>query len=172
MNRATVKFIAVVLMAGLLGLPARLSAKQRRGADLIVTRLDGSQSAGELIAVKPDSLLLLSEGGDLSVARGEIRAVRIVRRSRAVLLAGIGGAAGAMTGSTVGAYTFNGILKDDPLRLTSGLIYGAFGVLAGLLANAVISRDSRFLIEGKPEAGAAGIWERLRAHSRESRRAE
>ncbi|MCJ7485593.1 MAG: hypothetical protein MUQ25_05430 [Candidatus Aminicenantes bacterium] len=94
MKNIAARLITSVVIAGLLGLPAGLSAKQRRGADIIVTRLDGSQHEGELIAVKTDSLLLLSAGKGLSIDIADIRAVRIVRKSRAGLFAGLGGAAG------------------------------------------------------------------------------
>jgi hypothetical protein len=169
MRSSTAKLLVCALMIGTLCLPSGLAAKQRRGADLIVTRLDGSQAAGELVAVKPDSLLLLSESRDLSVARGEVRTVRIVRRSHGALFAGIGGAAGAVVGATAGAYIFNSISDDQPGALSGGLAFGALGALAGLIANAVISGDSHVLIEGKPEEDAARLWERLRRYSREGR---
>jgi hypothetical protein len=167
MNRATGKFIAVVLMAGLLGLPAGLSAKQRRGADLVVTKLDGAQVSGELIAVRPDSLLLSSEGKDLSVAFADVRSVRIVRRSRGALFAGIGGAAGAAAGATVGAYVFSS--SDEPSSLRNGLIFGALGALAGWLASSAFSGDSEFdVADGRPET-VTEFWDRLRSYSREGR---
>jgi hypothetical protein len=57
MKKVTAKLIASVLIISFLILPADLSAKERRGADLIVTRLDGSQVAGELIAGKPETVV-------------------------------------------------------------------------------------------------------------------
>jgi hypothetical protein len=40
-----------------------IMARDRRGADLVVILKDGQQASGELIAVKSDSLLLLSAEG-------------------------------------------------------------------------------------------------------------
>jgi hypothetical protein len=169
MNRTTGKFIAVVLMAGLLSLPAGLSAKQRRGAALIVTRLDGSQASGELVTVRPDSLLLLSEGTDLSVAFADVRSVRIVRRSHALLFAGIGGAAGATAGAIVGFYGGGSDDNPGPARLRGGLIFGALGALAGWLASSAFSGNSEFNVaEGRPET-VVEFWDRLRPYSREGR---
>ena len=169
MNHAIGKSIVAVLLAGLLGLPAGLSAKQRRGADLIVTRLDGSQASGELIAVRSDSLLLLSEAQDLSVAFAGVRSVRIVRRSHSALFAGIGGAAGAAAGATVGAYFFNSGSDDEPSSLLNGLIFGAVGALAGWLASSAFSGDSEFDVsDGRPET-VTEFWDRLRSYSREGR---
>lgn len=169
MKSNVVRFFAVTLAIILLAIPDGLSARDKRGADLVVTKLDGTQVAGELIAVKPESLLLLSESRDLSIARGEVRTVRIVRRSHGALFAGIGGAAGAVVGATAGAYIFNSNSDDQPAGLTSGLAFGALGALAGLLANAVITGDSHFPIEGRPEEDVARLWERLRRYSREGR---
>jgi hypothetical protein len=163
--------IITCLVLGALGLagPASLSAKGRRGAEIIVSRLDGSGVKGELIAVKPDSLLLFGDGRDVSIGLAEVHTLVIVRRSKGGLLAGIGGAAGAAAGATVGAYVFNKGWDDEPSMLRNGLVFGALGALAGLLANSVISLDSRFEIAGKPEADVARFWERLRSHSREGR---
>ena len=83
------KLIASTLAVSLLVLPAGLAAKEKRGADLVVAKIDGSKVSGELIAVKPDSLLLLSAGMDLSIPLVDIRDVRIVRRSHALLFAGL-----------------------------------------------------------------------------------
>lgn len=167
MRNVPARFIAWILVVSLLVMPASLSAKQRRGAQLIVTRLDGSQVSGELIAVKPDSLLLLSEGKDVSIGLADVHTVVIVRRSHAALFAGIGGVAGAAAGATAGAYVFNKWDDDDPRPLRGGLAFGALGALAGLLANSVFSWDPRFTVAGRPEADVARFWDRLRAHSRE-----
>src|SRR5512143_669378 len=101
--------IALALFASFLAHPAEVAGKERRGAEIAVTRLDGTRVGGELIAVRPDSLLLLSKeaGRDVSVRLADVKTVVIVRRSKGGLLAGIGGAAGAAAGATVGAYVFN-----------------------------------------------------------------
>jgi hypothetical protein len=92
------RLTACLLIIGLLVLPAALSTKGKRGATLVVTRLDGTLVSGELIAVKLDSLPLLDTGAaDLSVDFGDIPSVRIVRRSKigkGVLYGFLGGALG------------------------------------------------------------------------------
>jgi hypothetical protein len=170
MKKVTGKLIASALIISFLVIPANLSAKERRGANLIVTRLDGSQLSGELIAVKPDSLLLLSNvGRDESIDLAGIKTVRIVRKSRAGLFAGIGGAAGAAVGATVGAYVFNGGSDDEPSSLRNGLVFGALGALAGWLADSMVNSDSHFTVAGKPPDAVAGFWDKLKAYSRMGR---
>jgi len=63
MKRSTERILALALIASLLILPPGLSAKGKRGATLVITRTDGPLVTGELIAAKPDSLLLLSTAG-------------------------------------------------------------------------------------------------------------
>ena len=170
MRTMTARILAAGLAVSALVLPAGLSAKERRGAMVVVTRLDGSQASGELIAVKPESLLLLTDqAADVSVGLADIREVRVIRRSRALLFAGIGGAAGAAAGATVGAYVFNKGSDDEPSSFRNGLVFGALGALAGLLTSSVFSGDSRFVVaDGRPQA-VAEFWDRLRSYSREGR---
>ena len=59
MNPTGKKFISLFLIFSLMMLSANLYAKERRGAKLIITKKDGQRIEGELIAVKPNSLLLL-----------------------------------------------------------------------------------------------------------------
>ena len=63
MKRSTERTLAVALIASLLILPPGLSAKGKRGATLVITRTDSTLVTGELIAAKPDSLLLLNTAG-------------------------------------------------------------------------------------------------------------
>lgn len=166
MNHPAGKFIAVVIMAGLLGLPAGLSAKQRRGADLVVTKLDGAQVSGELIAVKPESLLLLDAAGhDESITLAEIKSVRIVRKSKAGLFAGLGGAAGAIGGIFWGSADPE--LKDQGGVLLGIGIFGGSAALAGLALGAVKGIDTTFAFADEPEATVQAYWRKLRAYSRE-----
>jgi len=91
MNPISKKFIALFLVFSLVMLSANLYAEERRGAKLIVTKKDGWQIEGELITVKPNSLLLLDmEGKDVSVGIKDIKVIRIVKKSKALLGAGIG----------------------------------------------------------------------------------
>jgi hypothetical protein len=169
MRELTAKRFVCILIVATLVIPAGLSAKDRKGADIVVTKTDGSQFGGELIAVKPDSLLLLSAGMDLSIPLADIREVRIVRKSHAPLFAGIGGAAGATVGAIVGLYTGGGDDEAGPASIRGGVVFGALGALAGLLTSSVFSRDSRFDVAGGRQEAVAGFWDSLRFYSREGR---
>ena len=169
MNTMTTKLISSVLVVTFLVLPADLSAKERRGANLVVTRLDGSHVGGELIVVKRDSLLLLSYGQDESIDLAAIKTVKIVRKSRAWLFAGIGGVAGATAGAFVGLYKGGGDDESGPASIRGGVVYGALGALAGLLADSMVFSDTHITVAGMSPEAVAGFWDKLKAYSRMGR---
>lgn len=101
------KFIALFLVFSVLALSGSLYAKERRGAKLIITKKDGQQVQGELITVKPNSLLLLdTDGKDVSVGIADIKVIRIVKKSKILREAITGllvfGGCGALLGSASG----------------------------------------------------------------------
>ena len=62
------KIISVFLIFALVVLITPVTAKEKRGAELVVLKRDGMQIRGELITVKENSLLLLSpEGEDVTI---------------------------------------------------------------------------------------------------------
>jgi len=84
MNPTSKKLISLLLAFSLVMLSVNLYAKERRGAKLIVTKLDGQLIEGELITVKPKSLLLLdTEGKDVSIDIADIKVVKVVKKSKA-----------------------------------------------------------------------------------------
>lgn len=169
-------FFSGVLAFSLLMMPSGLVAKEKRGADLVVVRTDGSQVEGELIAVKRDSLLLLSDRGrDESIEREDIRSVRIVKRSRTGGFSGIGAllgfAGGAALGWAMTADEDSGNRTSTALLL--GILGGGAGALAGLLAgtsaDAVSGPGSAFSFKDNPAEAVAEYWENLERHSRVGR---
>jgi len=163
------KAIASALAVSLLALPDGLSAKERRGAELVVTRLDGSQVNGELIAVKRDSLLLLSYGRDESIDLADVKTVRIVKKSRAGKGALYGFLVGAAGGALWGSANQDSDVWGNGTALIAGAYVGAIGALSGLLAGSVLGLDSSYTVAGKPEAVVNEYWNKLRAHAREPR---
>jgi hypothetical protein len=167
MKTMTAKLIASVLIISFLIFPAGLSAKERRGANLIVTRLDGSQVAGELIAVKRDSLLLLNNvGRDESIDLADVKTVRIVKKSRAGKGALYGFLVGAAGGALWGSANQDEDVWGNGTAWVAGAYVGAIGALSGLLVGSVAGVDSSFTFAGQSEAAESAYWEKLRAHAR------
>jgi hypothetical protein len=167
MKRSTGRIAALSLIALLLTLPAGLSAKEKRGATLVVTRLDGSRARGELIAVKPDSLLLLNVAGkDETIGLADMKTVKIVRRSHAGTLALVG----SLTGAVAGALAFGSDpeVETAAIVLAGGLI-GAAGALAGLGVSLGVGADSTFPVAGEPDETVRNFMDKLKGFSREGR---
>jgi hypothetical protein len=150
------KFTALFLVFSLLTLSANLYAK-KRGAWLIVTKKDGRQTEGELITVKPDSLLLLDNvGRDVSIDIADIRVIRIVKKSKASLGAKIGGVAGTISGITFAAIMDASLGEGESGPIYGYILFGVIGLAAGALAGgligaligAVASEDETIQIEG------------------------
>ena len=66
------KFVTLFLAFSILMLSVPLTAKERKGADLLIQKKDGAQVRGELIAMKENSLLLMERdsGADVTVDNG------------------------------------------------------------------------------------------------------
>lgn len=166
MKTWTTKLISSALIISFIVLPAGLSAKEKRGANIVVTRLDGSQVSGELIAVKRDSLLLLSYGRDESIDLADVKTVRIAKKSLAGKGALYGFLAGAVGGAGVGLAMGRTDMFEEKTPLVLGVFGGAIGALSGLVAGSVLGLDSSFTVAGKPEEVVNEYWDKLRAHAR------
>ena len=186
------KFIALFLVFSLMMLSANLYAKERRGAELIIqrigdqvrqvkkTRLEGTPREtsvmtgirGELITVKPNSLLLLdAEGKGVSIDIADIKVIRIVKKSKAGkgALYGllIGGAAGALLGfasgdDESGFFTFTAEEK----ALMGGASWGIAGLILGGIAGLTSGKDKTIQIEGMTDSEIKEALDKLRKKAR------
>jgi len=168
------KFIALFLVFSLVMLSTNLYAKERRGAKLIVTKKDGQLIEGELITVKPNSLLLLdTEGKDESVDIADIKIIRIVKKSKALLGAGLGliilgGGIALSIEISARIKGLEGIdLRDERLyALIFGLIGAAAGLLIGGVTGALLGTDKTIQIEGMSDLEIQETLDKLRKKAR------
>ncbi len=174
MNPTSKKFISLFLVFSLVMLSVDLYAKERRGAKLIITKKDGQQIRGELITVKPNSLLLLdTEGKDVSIDITDIRVIRIMKKSKV----GKGALYGCLIGAGLGFMT--GLISgDDPpgtwlLPMTAGqkaaiggAAFGALGLLGGVLFGAAAGTDKTVQIEGMSDLEIREALDKLRKKAR------
>ncbi len=172
MNLKMKKLISLFLVFSLMMLSVNLYAKERRGATLIITKKDGQRIKGELITVKPNSLLLLdTEGKDVSVDIADIRVIRVVKRSKLLLGAGLGLLIGAGLGALVGLST-----DKDPLfgeRVDPNLVpiyWAAFfagpGLLIGGFFGAAAGTDKKIQIVWMPDSKIQEKMDKLRKKAR------
>jgi len=166
------KFISLFLVFSLVTLSANLYAKERRGAKLIITKKDGQLIEGELITVKPNSLLLLNtEGKDVSVDIEEIKVIRVVKKSKAMKGSLIGVLIGGGVGALVALLIFPKVDRDETgIGHTFTFIFGGIGVLIGAgigtLAGRRAGKDKTFRIGEMIDSEIQETMDKLRKKAR------
>lgn len=164
MKRSFEKPVAAVLACLMFVLPGALSARDKRGADILVALKDGRTVSGELIAVKPDSLLLLGPAGiDESIGVTDIATIRVLRKRRpgrgALYGTLIGGAAGGLVGYAAapkGMDEYPGLVA-----VGVGFCAAVLGGFIGLVSQSGSDLGKEFVIAGRPEAEVKGAWAQL-----------
>ena len=152
LNRTAAIILAILMLA----LPGSLIAREKRGATLVIMFKDGHFAEGELIAVKPDSLLLLA-GKDESVDLAEVSSLRIVRKSKA----GVGALGGLLAG--IAGTVLYVSLQKEPDNLWDGawqgignagaaVMFVGSGLGVGLTVGALAGKDKVIRFEGRPES--------------------
>jgi len=167
MKKSALVFVEVF---SLLACSISLLAKERRGADLVVTKTDGQRVAGELIAVKSTSLLLLDSqsGADVSVRIDDIRDIRIVKKSKVLAGAGIGFLVSSVSLCGLWWATDREGFTDPegggPLVVAA--IFGLPGLLVGASVGAILSKSKTMQIERKSDPEIKEILDKLRRQAR------
>jgi hypothetical protein len=172
MKRRLGKWNVTVLALMMFVLPGAVSARERRGAIIVITLKDGHLSAGELIAVKPDSLLLLdSAGADQSVDLAGIKSIRIVKKSKALR-----GAAWGLLAGLAGTAIFASGQKETDNPLTAfgqgmevagaAIAFGGIGSVLGIGGGLLAGKDKTIQLEGKSESEVGQALAYLRKKSR------
>ena len=161
------KLLAAALAVSMVLLATDAFGQGKRGALAIVTLQDDSVTAGELIAVRPASILLLdSSGKDLSLALTEVRMIRVSRHSKA----GQGALAGLFLGGLTGFVGGSVYAKSQnlcpgceaPLARGFFAILGAgAGVVGGLIAGSAAGKDLVLSFDGVSASSRAASLARL-----------
>ncbi len=169
MNPMSKKFISLFLFFSLIMLSVNLYAKERRGAKLIITKKDGHQIEGELITVKPNSLLLLdTEGKDVSIDIVDIKVIRIVKKSKA---AGKGSLTGLKIGGGLGLIAFVvNIGNEEHSAIASFvdtiILIGLPAVLIGAIIGGAAGKGKTIQIEGMSDSEIKEALDKLRKKAR------
>ena len=167
MNPTSKKFISLALIFSLAMLSTNLYAKEKRGAKLIITKKDGWQIKGELITVKPNSLLLLNtEGKDVSIDIADIKVIKIRKKSMAGIGFLLGGSVGALIGLGVYREPIGGPGGIDLGQGLTGLGFGIVGGLIGLVIGLVAGADKTIHFEGMTDSEIQETLDKLRKKAR------
>lgn len=134
MGKPLCKLAATVVAFTIFALPANLSARERRGAQVVVLLRGGGSVSGELIAVRESSIIVLDHvEADRSVDVTDISQIRLQKRRRGVGPAGIMGVViGAACGITYALVQSDGYGDFVmPGALSCGLLGGLLGGAIG-----------------------------------------
>ena len=164
MNPIGKKLLSLFLVFSLMMLSVNLYAKEKRGAKLLITKKDGWQREGELITVKPSSLLILNpEGKDVSVDIADIKVIKVMKKSKTSWGAGlgvlVGVGAGASIGYKVGWETSEGALWGGVMGVLAG------GLLGGFIGKS-LGKDVTIQIEGMTDFEIQETLDKLRKKAR------
>ena len=169
MNEKRKKLTSLLLVFSLVVLSGNLIGKERKGVNLTITKKDGQEVMGELITVKPDSLLLLdSEGVDVSVGIGDVKSIKIMKRSKAYEL----GLSGFLVGAAYSGIAHSGTRKDQVgEEATQHFVFktiaiGAMTAAAGIIIGMVLGIDKTIKIEGKSDVEIDAALEKLSKKAR------
>ena len=143
-------------------------SERKNGSTLIITKKDGHKIEGELIVVKPNSLLLLDRyGGDVLIEIADIRTIKIIKKSKAKLGYIIGGTVGMGIGVLVAlspssgedySIVWTGVLLGSLLAIPGSILGGIVGAAAGI--------DKTIQIEGMSDSEIKEALDKLRKRAR------
>ena len=139
----------------------------------MITKIDSQQIAGELVAVKPSSLLLLDPktGADVSIEIGDIAVIIIMKKSKAWTGGAFGFAVGALAGISIGAL-IGSISEEDGGGLSFGsfisvvAVFGAISAIPGVIIGAILGTDKTIQVKGKSPEQIKAVLEKLRSRAR------
>lgn len=159
------KVLALVLVFSLLACSGNLIAKERRGAELVVQKKDGKQIKGELIAVKPASLLILGaqSGADLAVDIADIRLIKLEKGLTFFSGLTLGAIAGLAGGFVAGLVLHESL--DYP-GIYMALIGAGIGGAVGSALGIVMGGEETIQIEGKSPEQIKADLKKLRKQAR------
>lgn len=166
--------VMVLLVVFSLIFPVHTWAKKvKRGAQIVVTKTDGNMVEGELLSVKQDSILLLTQSGTTGneINVNEIQTINIKKRSRFFQGIGKGFLIGALSGALLGIV--NGDDKEGFLAFTApqkalfwGLGLGLGGIIVGGIAGAISGTDITINLEGESSEEVNSILKKLNKYAR------
>ena len=189
MNPRGKKFISLFLAFSLLmincatlsRLEEKREKRKKHGANLIIQKINGQQVSGELIIVKPNSLLLLdTEGKDVSVDIEDVRVIKIVRRSKFLKGARPGALIGLTAGVLIGIKASQEETEYNIVTLpimpiieiakasapfVYGFVYMTFGALIGGIVGVAVG-DKTIELEAMSDLEREDALEKLRKKAR------
>lgn len=164
------KFMALFLVFSLVVLTGNLMAKEK-GVYLSIQKTDGEEIGGELITVKKDSLLLVSEvdGYDFPVNIGDIDVITVKNKSLILELGVLGFIVGAAARGMMHTEIEKKEVEEEATahQVQKIFIPGLIGAGVGILAGTAFGINKKIQIRGKSDAEIQDALEKLSKKARE-----
>jgi hypothetical protein len=172
------KIMTLVIVVSLLFSSGALFAKERQGAQLVITKIDVTVIKAELIGVKQDSTLILESSSRISgsIDLSEVKIIKIFkgRNTAPGVFLGLlaGGATGVVVASNIrregeasSTMMFKNMDRDIERTLAVSFCLLAGGILGGAIGSSIHNYET-LQIEGKPQEQIKTILENLRTQAR------
>lgn len=164
------KFMALFLVFSLVVLTGNLMAKEK-GVYVSIQKTDGEEVGGELITVKKDSLLLVSEvdGYDFPVDIGDIDVITVKNKSLILELGILGLIAGAAARGLMHTSIEKGEVEEEATahQVQKVFVPGLIGAGIGAAIGATFGINKKIQIRGKSDVEIQDALEKLSKKARE-----
>ena len=174
MKRCMRIFLICAITASLVIMPSGLAAEEKAGANVVITKNDGTQVAGELICVKREFITIMDASSGVNIDLREIREIDVIKKSKeGKIVTGL--LIGLVSGFIIGFVATDGMRRgsgpksgwfDLDLRGCGGIIGAPLGGIAGLMAGIGAAADKKFILEGKHLISITAILAKLEKQAR------
>jgi hypothetical protein len=162
------KQIMVLMVVFMLIYPGVSAAKRKKhGAWIEVTKMNAQRVEGELLKVKDESLILMSNSETgITIPLNEIKTIKIRKRGKFLTGAAVGVGLSMVAGGIMGAK-----LKDEGMSFVGGaIVYGGImgipsGLVLGLLSSLTVIQKTYNFENAGPEK-LSKILRKLKSKSR------
>ena len=136
--------------------PAALAAGEKAGANVVITKKDGTQVAGELISVKREFISVMDAGSGVNVDPKEINVIEVKAKSKRGN-AGAGLLIGLISGAAIGFVASGGMSRLSgsgggivDVRGIGAIIGAPLGAIMGLAAGNSAASGKTYKLGGAP----------------------
>ena len=160
--------LIVILVLALLA-PA-LAAQEKRGAQIVVTKNDGTVFQGELLAVRGTDLLIMagSTPGGVSVSLADAKLVKVIKQGKAWTIVG-GAFIGGLLGGALGYAVESGHQEfmSDIDKAAGAAVGAGIGLVSGGLVGMLISSNKKIPVVSTDPESVSQAAARLRKVARD-----
>ncbi len=163
------KVCAVGMAISLATAAAVFAGEGRKGAKVMINT-GGAAMKGELVGVRPEILVVLTENSVVSVPTGEIERVRIINKASKFMAGWAGSGVGALASIPIARWAAGKTTGDWGDAIGAGMLVmmggAVVGAVGGVLLADNIAKDEVLIFKDQPGEEIAKNLDRLRKQAR------